>query len=207
MHRIYLLNRKQFVSDLQSKSDIFGTLHFVKKYHDVELWLNETNLIPELQNIIMTYVNDELFISYETKRLEHYKFMAINVNCQIWLQDYKLSIRYDLTHDGYLVYTSNSDIFNSDISITSIHGIEISSLSYNNFFELFFKQSYAHDKSYLRFEKFSTLTYKSVNIADWCKTINITNMRKFRNLLVIMKLIDLAIGNSGIICEKIDISN
>lgn len=61
---ITLLNVNQFVNDIyafrKEWKEQTGTLVFVKKYDQVCKDLAITNMIPDILNIIMMYVNDEM---------------------------------------------------------------------------------------------------------------------------------------------------
>ena len=108
MHRIYLTkqSKDQFISNINEKKN--GTLIFIKKYYDIQEWLISTNLISDLRNIIMTYVNDEIKVEYNMT-LDG-RFINFHICCSIWLQSYLFD--YVLAQDqfGNILRLKNNNI-------------------------------------------------------------------------------------------------
>lgn len=189
MHRIYLLNRKEFVENLLSYYNTQSTLRFVKKYHDVELWLEDTNLIPDLQKIIMTYINDEIEVKYEIS----YRYSIIfRINCQIWFVNYIFDFVYYATPsavNGYGLYLStHNNVLTTNIN-TEMNEDDLTLYDYglNNFFNMLANELFT-ELHFLSFEKKSEHIYESQLNHNF--TINVLNVRMLRNIVVMLKLIN-----------------
>lgn len=222
MHRIYLLNQKQFIHNIQLGCNISSSLFFDVKYHDVALALTETNLILDLQNIIMTYVNDNFEVWYEIMyqkdpvflRGKPTQYISFRINCNIWFTNIVFNFRYEeepISPQRYYSSVSpNNNVLTSTMNLRESMNMEL----YEHNFDLFFThfgRYFPKEYHYLSFKK---MTNRKYGVADDCKKlhsnvfINILSMRKFRKVISIMKLIDSAILCAKPNCinkEKIDI--
>lgn len=110
-----LLNNISFGLDksVQVITDI--TLQFKKVYPDVQECLTSTSLILDLQNIIMTYVNDEISIpstivhAYDEYDIFDF-YISMIVDCNIWSDEYKfdmLLVPKQNNFDTYVFYDNN----------------------------------------------------------------------------------------------------
>lgn len=105
-----LSNENSFVKNLQYAHVIDDVLIFVKKYPDVQDHLSAINMISDLSNIIMTYVNDEIFVPYTIIDREIY----LNICGNIWLTDYQFCINIHTIEYPRYYASTNNNIINID---------------------------------------------------------------------------------------------
>lgn len=218
MHVIYLLNRKQLVNDyarIQFGDTIFGSLLFVKKYHEIIPCLSLTPLIQDICNIIMTYVNDKFEVKYIIQRnsnLENYVNIEYHIDCIICFQRYIFpfhQIRSTSIANVYTTFVSiNNNIFSSNIGEAQhpFQNVKENTL-YERAFDTFF-QTFVEEYG-STFPDINRVIYELRFIKKSCHEyitmkglhhINIVNVKKMRNICVIIKLINRALFTS---CDEV----
>lgn len=160
MTEIRLLNGKQYMSDIhtftQTAKIQSGSLFFVIRYNQISNYLVCTNLIADLCDIIMTYVNDEVEMKYQiVNNLPTTDNMTIyyTLECSIWLEkyefkyaDYVKNYRKSLTCQVYLSVYNN--MFSLDGQLSDM-GFDIENGMYRYHSTVFLSAFMKHvDKSY-----------------------------------------------------------
>lgn len=199
MTSIILLNPEQLVSDIAlfERQSISGLLVFVKKYDQILEYLIITNLISDLRNIIMTYVNNEIEVGYiiKTPKLTSYfgtfPLVVFTINYKILFESDTFCYAQNSNEVTY-INTKNNLFIMPDFGIEMSEDESfIGSMNYvlNKFTTDF------HMKPYYLHRLFTTCQYIRTYDSNTCLSYNeddykytITNVEMFKNVVAIMDM-------------------
>lgn len=194
-----LLNQQSFVQNINSrKIHLSDELFFKVEHESVRKDLIHTNMISDLYNIIMTYVNDEIIVNYEiiSSQISGGISIYYTLNCDIWLAkyefcyvDYVQDFEYPLKSIMYL--SENNNMINHVSQISRyVHDYKYRIYCNNIGFMLhtfvnYYDKSFSNKKNdiYIRQIGLNTCIIKQgsfveFTIYDKCKLNHIINMIK-----------------------------
>lgn len=126
LNAIQLLNGDKLLLDMNNskKSNVCGKLVFTKTYAYITPLLYETSLIADLINIVMIYVNDEIYVSYEIANA-----YGINIYCKmtgsIWFDEYNIWYAYYIgSHYTDIYFSKYNNIFRNNSKKFYIDGLD-----------------------------------------------------------------------------------
>lgn len=205
---ICLLNKKQFADDFKKKCASSNVLRFEMRYTNIANCLYVTKLILDLQNIIMTYVNDEVDMMYTIDDTSRYqiKMVIYELNANIQFEECNFLFKHVIQpgkQDKYQKY--NVVIFspNNVISNRRQHThnrMELCEYAYH-LFQLFGNE---HDIKLSKwtighqYSKINDMTYRYHVTTFSYSIIFILNSRLFYYLVWIMKMIDEELYGNGV---------
>lgn len=205
MINIHLLNAKEFrdnvYNSLEIKGNFEGTLFFKTSNDDVKKCLMMTTLIPDLHDIIMTYVNDEFQITYSFVSANGDR-IQFNLNSVILVSNYYVSFSMEIFPLRRIIVKEDNNMIRLNF-ITEWSSSDAYNYYLNNFFHIFAKEHgidlYEEEDVVLTmpFSKTGKNEYLGKTNSKHVLRLNIYGENKLVNFVKIIKQIDTALSEKN----------